>query len=247
MKFPSYKIKQTRSKWKFYISTILKVGESHNRIEKKTYPLTLTKIEKEEDREIRQNTSLWLWVMFSKSVFPLVGPFFLATTQSAWAATSAENPIPGPHQTSWESTQPTEPEFEPSKTPWPFTLFFAPLLRCFSFLALVCCQSADVRMRAGSDTCREAPAVHPNPLKVTAEKLVFFLLVLRLGRAVSPQASWEEAERIEEMVDLQRVEWGREGICGSGLVWEMRCENWVLGLVHLECWDSEASAASGMV
>lgn len=58
--------------------------------------------------------------------------------------------------------------------------------------------------------------------------------------------------RKEEMVDLQRVDWIMEGICGFGLggsVSEMGWWNWLLGLLHFFCSPiDEASAAStGMV
>lgn len=49
--------------------------------------------------------------------------------------------------------------------------------------------------------------------------------------------------RREEMVDLQRVDWRREGICGFGSVSEMRWLNWFLGLLHLMCSDDTAEAS----
>lgn len=55
----------------------------------------------------------------------------------------------------------------------------------------------------------------------------------------------------EEMVDLHRVDWIIEGICGfrlGGSVSEMGWCNWLLGLLHFICSPTdEVSARRGMI
>jgi hypothetical protein len=61
--------------------------------------------------------------------------------------------------------------------------------------------------------------VHPRPLNFAEAKLFFFLLLLLVAGVVSFVVVVEEKvdRRKEEMVDLQRVDWIMEGICGFGL------------------------------
>jgi len=164
-----------------------------------------------------------LWVILSTSILGLEDTFFLDTTQSTDAAASAENPIPGPHQTSWKSTQVAEEEEEEESL----------LFLCFFFLVFFPWwgQSADARITAGTDTCWEAPAVHPKPLKVAAadEKLIFLLM-----GCCEDGVSLERSR--DEIVDLQRVDW----ICfvlGSVSVSEMGLLLiWFLGgFLHFIC------------
>ena len=83
------------------------------------------------------------------------------------------------------------------------------LLLCFFFLVFFPCQSAEERITAGTDTCCDEPAVQPNPLKVDAEKLLFFLL----WAVALLEVLLEKVERSrEEMVDLHLVDWIMEGI-----------------------------------
>lgn len=206
-----------------------------------------------------------LCVILSPSSFLLADTlFFLATTQSTddAAATSAENPIPGPHQTSWKSTQVPETS-STTPTPWHVLLLLLLLLLfllCFFFLFLFLSQSAEDRITAGTDTCCDAPAVQPSPLNVVAEKLLlpllllllllfffFFFLILFWPLACVVSISLdvlllEKVERREEMVVLQRVDWIVVEICGLGSVSEIKCLNWFLGLLHFMC-----SVTTGMV
>jgi hypothetical protein len=77
------------------------------------------------------------------------------------------------------------------------------------------------------------------PLNFAEAKLFFFLLPLLVVGVVSFVVVVEEKveSRKEEMVDLQRVDWIMEGICGFGLggsVSEMGWWNWLLGLLHFK-------------
>ena len=76
---------------------------------------------------------------------------------------------------------------------------------------------AEERITAGTDTCCDEPAVQPNPLKVDAEKLLFFLLwavaLKVVGVSLLEEVLLEKVERSkEEMVDLHLVDWIMEGI-----------------------------------
>lgn len=176
-------------------------------------------------------TSLWVSILD----LAVAETFFLVvdTTQSTEAAASAENPIPGPHQTSWKSTQVAEPStWQPLPPPPPL------LLLCFFFLVFFRCQSAEARITAGTDTCCDAPAVHPNPLNVAAaEKLLFFLPLMVAVVVVSLEKG--ERSREEMVVDLQHlVDWTMGRISGSGSVSEIGWWlNWFLGLLHLTVLD----------
>jgi len=124
----------------------------------------------------------------------------------------------------------------------------------FFFLLFLLSQSAEPLIIAGTDTCCDAEAVHPRPLNFAEAKLFFFLLLLLVAGVVSFVVVVEEKvdRRKEEMVDLQRVDWIMEGICGFGLggsVSEMGWWNWLLGLLHFFCSpiDEASAARTGMI
>lgn len=111
------------------------------------------------------------------------------------------------------------------------------LLFLLFFFFLFFCQSAEDRITAGTDTCCDAPAVHPSPLRVDAAEnfvlvlltlllflflLVLFVLFLLLSCVVS---LLEKVEKRVVIVDLQEMDWIMGEICEVGSVSEM-------GLLH---------------
>lgn len=95
--------------------------------------------------------------------------------------------------------------------------------------------------------------MQPRPLNFAEAKLFFFLLLPSGLGEVSFAVEVEEKveRRNEEMLDLQRVDWIIEGICGfelGGSATEMGCWNWLLGLLHFICSPiDEASPRTGMI
>ena len=73
---------------------------------------------------------------------------------------------------------------------------------------------------AGTDTCFDADAVQPSPLRVDwLNRLAFFLVLVegcKVGVVVSLLVEEKVERKREEMLDLERVDWITDGISGTG-------------------------------